>query len=275
MSKPVPEGRYAKLANGHRIHYLDEGTGEAVVFLHGSGSGACGYSNFKGNYPELVQAGYRAILPDLIGFGYSDKPTDIEYPLSLFVECVKQTLDEIGVQRCTLVGNSLGGAIALQFALDHPQMVDRLVLMAPGGLEDQPDYFKMPGMAYVREVFMSPEPVTPARLKDLFVRAFVHDPACIDDALVEERWQLMQGQNAQVMRTMKVPNLTARLGKIACPALGLWGTDERVMPESGILKLAHGVPNLRMVLVPKCGHWVMMEHRELFNRYVLDFLRNG
>src|SRR3546814_3732399 len=65
MNKPVPEGRYATLPNGYRIHYLDEGQGPVVVFLHGSGSGACGYSNFKGNYPALVKAGYRVILPDL------------------------------------------------------------------------------------------------------------------------------------------------------------------------------------------------------------------
>src|SRR3546814_855872 len=123
------------------------------------------YSNFKGNYPALVKAGYRVILPDLIGYGYSDKPDNVEYPLSFFIECVKQTLDAIGVSHYTLIGNSLGGAIALGFALAHPQNVDKLVLMAPGGVEDQPDYFKMPGMAVMKEIFMSAEPVTPARLR--------------------------------------------------------------------------------------------------------------
>src|SRR3546814_1500568 len=83
------------------------------------------YSNFKGNYPALVKAGYRVILPDLIGYGYSDKPDNVEYPLSFFIECVKQTLDAIGVSHYTLIGNSLGGAIALGFALAHPQNVDR------------------------------------------------------------------------------------------------------------------------------------------------------
>jgi len=281
---PVPEGHYVKLPNGHRIHYLDFANGDygkgrsgkpVVVFLHGSGSGASGYSNFKGNYLELVDAGFRVIMPDLLGFGYSDKPADIEYPLELFVQCVKQTLDAIGVERCTLVGNSLGGAVALRFALDHPSSVERLVLMAPGGLEDQPEYFKMPGMAMVKDVFMSPEPVTPARMRDLFARAFVVDASCIDDELVDERHALMQLQNPQVMRTMKVGNMTPRLGEIKCPALALWGINEQIMPETGILKLAKGIPNLRLITVPKCGHWVMIEHRELFNRMLLDFLQNG
>lgn len=274
-SKPVPEGRYAQLPNGYRIHYLDEGQGPVVVFLHGSGSGACGYSNFKGNYRELVAAGYRVILPDLIGYGYSDKPDDVEYPLSFFIECVKQTLDQIGVSKVTLIGNSLGGAIALGYALDYPQQVEKLVLMAPGGVEDQPDYFKMPAMAFMKEVFMSAEPVTPERLRYFMENALVHDKSLIDDALVAERHALMRLQNPQVVKTMKVPNMTSRLGEIRCPALGFWGINEKMMPETGILKLAKGVPNLRMITVPNCGHWVMVEHRDFFNRMVADFLRNG
>jgi 4,5:9,10-diseco-3-hydroxy-5,9,17-trioxoandrosta-1(10),2-diene-4-oate hydrolase len=274
-TKPVPEGHYARLPNGYRIHYLDQGKGPVVVFLHGSGSGACGHSNFKGNYPFLANNGYRTILPDLIGYGYSDKPSDVEYPLDFFVECVKQTLDAAGVDRYTLLGNSLGGAVALGFALKYPQHVEKLVLMAPGGVEEQMDYFKMPGMAMMKEVFMSPEPVTPARMKKFFTDAFVVNPACVDDPLVNERWELMQLQNPQVVKTMKVPNLTARLPEIECPALGFWGMNEKLMPETGILKLAKGIPHLRMVLVPQAGHWVMIEHRDLFNRLTLDFLRNG
>jgi 4,5:9,10-diseco-3-hydroxy-5,9,17-trioxoandrosta-1(10),2-diene-4-oate hydrolase len=272
---PVPEGRYARLANGRRIHYLDEGQGPVVVFLHGSGNGASGYSNFKGNYPALVKAGYRCILPDLVGFGYSDKPADVEYPLSFFVECVKQTLDAIGVDKYTVLGNSLGGAVALGLALEHPKNVERLVLMAPGGLNDLPDYLAMPGMAVMFDTFKPGVQLTPELMKAFFIKAFVVNPDRVDDALVRERFELMKLQNPQVMKTMKVPNLTARLGEIKCPTLALWGLNENMMPESGILRLAKGLPNCRLVLVPNCGHWVMIEHRELFNRTVIDFLRNG
>jgi 4,5:9,10-diseco-3-hydroxy-5,9,17-trioxoandrosta-1(10),2-diene-4-oate hydrolase len=277
-SKPVPEGHYVKLPNGHRIHYLDVGgSGQApvVVWLHGSGSGACGHSNFKGNYPYLAEHGYRNIVLDHLGYGYSDKPDNIEYPVELFVECVKQTLDHIGIKRCTLVGNSLGGAVALRFAVDHPGLVEKLVLMAPGGIEDQPDYFLMPGMAKMKEVFMSPQPMTEARMKEFFQSVFVVDPSCVDDALVHERFELMKLQNPQVIKTMKVPNMAERLGEIECPALGFWGMNEQLMPETGILKLAKGMPRMRMILVPEAGHWVMIEHRDLFNRMTLDFLKNG
>jgi 4,5:9,10-diseco-3-hydroxy-5,9,17-trioxoandrosta-1(10),2-diene-4-oate hydrolase len=274
-TKPVPEGKYAKLANGYRIHYLDEGQGPVVVWLHGSGNGACGYSNFKGNYPALVKAGFRCIVPDLIGFGYSDKPADVEYPLSFFVDCIKGALDQIGVTKYTIVGNSLGGAVALGMALAHPDHVERLVLMAPGGMNDLPDYLAMPGMAAMFALYGSGKAVTEADMKAFFHKAFVVNPACVDDALVHERFELMKLQNPQVMKTMKVGNLVADLPKIKCPALGLWGLNENMMPESGILRLAKGLPNCRLVLVPNCGHWVMIEHRELFNRTVLDFLKNG
>ncbi|SER03109.1 4,5:9,10-diseco-3-hydroxy-5,9,17-trioxoandrosta-1(10),2-diene-4-oate hydrolase [Solimonas aquatica] len=274
-SKPIPEGHYAQLANGYRLHYLDEGQGPVIVFLHGSGNGASGYSNFKHNYPALVQAGYRCLVLDMIGFGYSDKPTDVEYPLSFFVECLKQLLDTLKIARCTLVGNSLGGAVALGFALDHPEQTERLVLMAPGGLNELPEYLAMPGMAMMFGLFNSSEPVTEARMKDFFRKAFVVNGECVDDALVHERFELMKLQNPQVMKTLKVPNLSERLHEIRVPVLALWGLNENMMPESGILKLAKNLPDCRMVLVPQCGHWVMIEHRALFNRTVLDFLQNG
>lgn len=273
----LPEGRYANCANGHRIHYLDEGAADApvVVFLHGSGPGASGYSNFKGNYPCLVKAGYRCIIPDLIGYGFSDKPTDVDHPLSFFVECVQQALHCAGVERCTVIGNSLGGAIALGLALDHPALVEKLVLMAPGGLSELPEYQAMPGMQNMFSVFGSGESVTPAVMKDLFATGLLHDPKHATDELVAERMQIMQIMNGHVMATMKVPVLTGRLPQLDCPVLGFWGLDEKMMPENGIMAMARNIRHLRLILVSECGHWVMVEHAGMFNRTCLDFLEHG
>jgi len=74
---------------------------------------------------------------------------------------------------------------------------------------------------------------------------------------------------------MKVPNIESRLGEIKAPTLVFWGANENMMPETGILKLARGIKHSRVVIVSECGHWVMVEHREMFNRYALDFLKNG
>ncbi len=271
----LPEGRYAHCANGYRIHYLDEGQGEAVVYLHGSGPGASGYSNFKGNFPALVEAGYRCIIPDLIGYGFSDKPEDVDYPLAFFVECVKQALDCAGVTRCSVVGNSLGGAVALGLALEHPQLVEKLILMAPGGLSELHEYQQMPGMQKVFQVFGSGQAVTPEAMKDLFATGLMYDPRYATDELVAERMQVMQIMNGRVMASMKVPVLTGRLPELQCPVLGFWGLDEQMMPENGIMALAKNTRHLRLILVSECGHWVMVEHRDMFNRACLDFLRHG
>ena len=74
---------------------------------------------------------------------------------------------------------------------------------------------------------------------------------------------------------VKVPVLTGRLAELDCPVLGFWGLDEKMMPENGIMAMARNIPQLRLVLVSECGHWVMVEHEAMFNRYCLDFLKNG
>src|SRR6185295_20090145 len=114
------------------------------------------------------------------------------------------------------------------------------------------DYLAMPGMAAMFALFGSGQPITHDKLKDFFIKAFVVNPACVDDQLVAERLELMKLQNPQVMKTMKVPNMVERLAEIKCPSLALWGLNENMMPDSGIMRLAKGMPNLRMVLVPQC-----------------------
>jgi len=275
MNGVLPEHEYADCANGYRMHYIDRGEGPAVVWLHGSGPGASGHSNFKRNYPVIAEAGYRSIVIDIVGFGFSDKPEDVEYPLSFFVECAKQTLDAIGIDRCTVVGNSLGGAIALGMALEHPELVERLILMAPGGLSPMEEYGQMPGMRKMFQVYGSGAAPTHEAMKDLFAFGLMYDPGYATDELVAERMQIMRIMNGRVMSAMAIPVLVDRLPELRCPVLGFWGANERMMPDSGIMNFARHCPNLRLILVSECGHWVMVEHEAMFNRMCLDFLRNG
>jgi 4,5:9,10-diseco-3-hydroxy-5,9,17-trioxoandrosta-1(10),2-diene-4-oate hydrolase len=270
----LPEENYADCANGYRMHYIDQGQGPTVVFLHGSGPGASGHSNFKGNYSWLAEQGYRCIVVDLVGFGFSDKPDDVAYPLAFFIECVKQTLDVAGVEQCTVVGNSLGGAVAVGMALEYPQLVAKLILMAPGGMSQMEEYGQMAGMQKMFKVYGSGEPITHQVMKDLFAFGLMHDPRFATDELVTERLQVMQTMNGQVMSTMAIPVLVERLTELQCPVLAFWGTNERMMPDSGILALAKNCSNLKMILVSECGHWVMVEHQDMFNRECLAFLNS-
>lgn len=269
---PLPVGKYAKLDNGLTLHYLDIGDGPVVVWLHGSGPGASGFSNFKGNYPAFDNAGFRNIVLDLPGFGRSDKPADVNYDLAFFVENLKLLLNNIGIENCTLLGNSLGGAIALGYTLDNPSHVDNLILMAPGGVEERETYFQMEGIKRMVEVYaqgpMGVEQMRQVMSLQLF------DSSQLQDSILEERAAVAVTQPANLFSTMLVPNMTERLHEIKCPILGFWGTNDLFNPVSGTFKVLENAPHARFTLLNRCGHWVQVEHKELFNRQCLNFLRD-
>ncbi|WP_345791895.1 alpha/beta hydrolase [Thauera sp. JM12B12] len=270
---PIPLDRFVELDSGLRLHYLDIGEGPVVVWLHGSGPGASGYSNFKGNYPAFAAAGFRNIVLDLPGFGRSDKPADVQYNLDFFVACLNGLLQKIGVTKCTLLGNSLGGAIALGQALAHPDTVERLILMAPGGVEERETYFRMEGIVRMVETFAK-GPMGPVEMRHV-MSLQVFDPSMLDDTIINERSAIAPSQPANLFSTMMVPNMTTRLHEIKAPIFGFWGTDDKFNPHTGALKVIENAPNARMILLNRCGHWVQVEHSDLFNRSCIDFLTKG
>lgn len=258
------------VAGDFEIHVAESGDGPAVVLIHGSGPGASGLSNFRGNIEPIAAAGFRVIAPDLIGYGASSKPTGVDYTLDLFATTLVDALRAAGVERAHLVGNSLGGAIAIKIALDHPHLVDRLVLMAPGGIESRETYFSMPGIAKMVGDFTSPD-FDVAGMRKL-VTNLVHDPSILSDALIEERYAVARTQPKDVLARMRVPDLSDRLGELAMPILGFWGADDQFCPASGAQKFLDACPDVRFVLYARVGHWVMVEQKDEFNRYVIDFL---
>lgn len=262
-----------QVAGDVTIHLKEVGEGPAVVFLHGSGPGASGASNFRQNVDAFVAAGFRVILPDLIGYGASSKPEGIDYTLQLFTETVHQALVAHGIERASLVGNSLGGGIAIQIALDHPQFVDRLVLMAPGCVEEQADYFKMPGIARMVSGFGSPDFSLEEQKR--LVGNLVHPDFApnIPDALVAERFAVARTQPKDVLARMRTPNLGPRLGELAHPILVLWGLNDEFCPESGARHFLDQCADARCITFTRTGHWVQVERAGEFNRYAIDFLR--
>jgi 4,5:9,10-diseco-3-hydroxy-5,9,17-trioxoandrosta-1(10),2-diene-4-oate hydrolase len=274
MPTPIPEQHYAQLPNGLRIHYNQAGSGSrTVVFLHGSGPGASGHSNFKLNYPWLAERGWQCIVPDLPGYGLSSKPADREYVLDFFVETLHAFLQTLGVTRCVLVGNSLGGAIAMKYTLDHPEAVSQLVMMGPGGLEERETYFRMEGIQRMMADFAGG--VLDREGMRGLLQLLVFDPQHVTEALLDERVPVVAQQPKEVLSTMRVPNLSPRLSEIHCPVLGFWGTNDRFCPASGATKVLDGCRNAEFVLVNRCGHWVMVEHAEMFNQTLLGFLQRN
>ncbi|AOI88396.1 alpha/beta fold hydrolase [Burkholderia pseudomultivorans] len=272
MTTPMtpPDGIFTDVPGGLRLHHFEAGAGRPVVFIHGSGPGASGFSNFKHNYPAFAAAGHRAIVVDLPGYGQSSKPSDVAYTLDFFVGALHAQLTALGIGPAVLLGNSLGGAIALKYALDHPDAVDALIMMAPGGVEDRDTYFRMEGIQRMVKLFTHRE-MNDDTMRELLT-LLVHDPAIVTDALVAERMKVCVEQPTEVLSTMSVPNLTDALGELRCPVLGFWGTDDRFNPVGGAMKFVERCRDARVVLMNRCGHWVMVEHAAYFNRECLDFL---
>lgn len=262
-----------RVAGDFDIRIAEAGSGPAVVFLHGSGPGASGASNFRQNIDAFVNAGYRVILPDLIGYGASSKPEGIDYTLQLFTDTVFDALRQHGIGKAVLVGNSLGGGIAIQMSLDHPGFAERLVLMAPGCVAAREDYFVMPGIAKMVSGFGSPDFNLDEQRR--LVSNLVHPDFApkIPDALVAERFAVARTQPKDVLARMRTPDLSPRLGELSMPVFVLWGLNDEFCPEAHARRFLDACPDVRAITFGRTGHWVQVERAEEFNRYSIEFLR--
>lgn len=262
-----------RVAGDYDIHVAEAGSGPAVVFLHGSGPGASGASNFRQNIDAFVDAGFRVILPDLIGYGASSKPEGIDYTLQLFTDTVYEALRQHGVERAALVGNSLGGGVALQLTLDHPEFTTSLVLMAAGCVAERESYFVMPGIAKMVSSFGGPD-FNLAEQKRL-VSNLVHPDFApnIPDELIAERFAVARTQPKDVLVRMRTPDLSPRLGEIKQPIFVLWGLNDEFCPEAHARLFLDKCADVRAITFARTGHWVQVERAAEFNRYGIDFLK--
>ncbi len=252
------------------IHHRDEGAGPPIVFLHGSGPGASGWSNFQHSVPPLVEAGYRCLTPDLLGYGQSDKPTDAPYTLQRHADAIKQWLDRLEIASCVLIGNSMGGAVAVQLALDEPARFEKLVLMAPGGMEDRETYMAMRGIRRMMRCIYGPEGITLDGMRRVFELQLC--ALTVDPDVVKARTEVALTQPRYVFETMQIPDVSERLSELTMPVLGLWGANDQFCPVSGATTLATRIPDCRVTIFSRCGHWVMVERKAEFDAMVREFL---
>src|SRR5260370_3117186 len=119
-------------ANGIKTNYLEAGKGDAVILIHGSGPGVTSYANWRVGLPALAE-NFRVLAPDMVGFGYSERPANIEYGVRTWADQVIGLMDTLEVPQAHMLGNSFGGAIALRLATQHPERISKLVLMGSLG----------------------------------------------------------------------------------------------------------------------------------------------
>jgi 4,5:9,10-diseco-3-hydroxy-5,9,17-trioxoandrosta-1(10),2-diene-4-oate hydrolase len=262
-----------RVGDGYEISLAETGSGPAVVFIHGSGPGASGASNFKQNIDAFVGAGYRVILPDLIGYGASSKPEGIDYTLQLFTDTLYEALRAHGIEQAHLIGNSLGGGVAIQMTLDHPEFAEKLVLMAPGCVAEQASYFTMPGISKMVSNFGGPEFNIDEQRR--LIGNLLHPDYAdkIPEELVAERFAVARTQPKDVLMRMKTPNLGLRLGELDKPIFVMWGLNDEFCPESHARLFLDACDNVRCLSFALTGHWVQVERAAEFNAYSIEFLR--
>lgn len=271
--------RYIDVEEGEvrgRIHVNDAGSGDrVVVMLHGSGPGASGWSNYHRNVGAFVQAGYRVLLIDSPGFNKSF-PIVTKSRDGAYAQAAKGVMDQLGIQRAHLIGNSMGGATAMRMAIDYPDRVDRLVMMG-GGSVGASTTTPMPteGLKRLQGVYRNP---TMENLR-LMLDIFVYDPSTLTEALVNGRYENMMRHPEHLtnfLESLKVSsgraNYSHLLGTLNLPTLIVWGRDDRFVPLDLGLRMVWGMPDAELHVFSKCGHWAQWEHADKFNRLVLDFL---
>lgn len=272
MSDTTPEIGLSIRTGGYATNYHDLGEGPAVLMLHGSGAGVSGWANWRGIMPLLAER-FRVIVPDLVGFGYTEVPDDLEFSIfDTWIDQITGLLDGLGIERTHLVGNSFGGGLSLHLATRHPDRFDRIVLMGAGGVEQAMNDDLEALWTY------KPSVANMKRIMDIMA----YDRGLVTDELAELRYRatLRPGAQEAFERVFPPPlqrHLDAQVvGDDALRAMDnqvliLHGRDDTVVPFENSLHMFQTIPNAQLHGFGKCGHWTQIEHARRFHQLVADF----
>jgi pimeloyl-ACP methyl ester carboxylesterase len=259
-------------AGGIKTNYLEAGQGPPVVLIHGSGPGVTAYANWRLVIPALAER-FRVIAPDMIGFGFTERPDGVEYGVQTWADQTVAVMDSVGIQKASLVGNSFGGAIALRVAVQHPDRVDRLVLMGSMGVDFpitegldrvwgyEPSF---ENMRKVLDVFAYNRELVPDELAEVRYRA------SMQPGFQESFSAMFPAPRQRWVDAMRTPDQELR--KLQHQTLIVHGREDQVIPVDTSLHLMQLLENGDLHVFSHCGHWVQIERSADFNRIVGDFL---
>ncbi len=254
------------------VHDVGTGNGTPVLMIHGSGPGVSAWANWRQAIPALARD-RRVIAPDMVGFGYTDRPAGIQYSMDTWVRQGLDLLDALGLEKVHLVGNSFGGALAMALAIRAPERVQRLVLMGSVGVP----FPITEGLDAVWGYEASFENMR--RIMDYF--AWSRD--LVNDELAKLRYEASIRPGFQESFSAMFPaprqrwvdamtSAEADIRALPHETLIIHGREDKVIPLSNSLTLADWIPNAQLHVFGHCGHWTQIEHSARFNRLVGDFL---
>ncbi|MFM8659057.1 MAG: alpha/beta fold hydrolase [Candidatus Nitrosotenuis sp.] len=252
---------------GSRIRYLKEGSGKKnLILIHGLGASA---ERWEQIIPHLGKY-FTLYVPDLIGFGLSDKPS-IDYTTDLFAKFIASFLDELGIGDVTVIGSSLGGQVAVEYASENQERVEKLILVSPAGAMKQ----STPALdAYIMAALYPDS----ASAKNAFLTMTGNNKE-ISQSTIDGFVQRMLLPNAKyafmstILGLKNAPEISAKLAVLDIPTLVIWGELDQVIPVKYAEYFVQKIRDCRFYQMEGCGHTPYVENPKEFSKLVLDFLK--
>lgn len=249
------------IVDGLRIHYRDEGDGLVVLLLHGNGSSLHTWDGWT----QVLRNDFRVIRLDLPGFGLTGPNASGEYSCVALAAFLDRFVNQLQLTNFHLVGNSMGGAVAWNYALDHPDKVRKLILVdARGFPRDKPRALvRWARMPLLNRLFRY---ATPRWLVEQQVKVMYADDTKVTDALVQRYYDLTrrEGNREAIIARWRLSEVSHvdRLRELRMPTLILWGREDQVFPAEDAYRFRALIPNAEVVVYPGAGHVPMEERSE-------------
>ncbi len=254
--------------DGHKIRYLESGSSKnTLVLIHGLGASAERWSHVI----PLFADHFRVMVPDLIGFGYSDKPT-VDYTTDFFSEFLEKFFAASNIHRPNIIGSSLGGQISAEYTSSHSEDVEKLILVSPAGMMKQ----STPALdAYIMAA-LYPNEVSAKNAFEMMEGSGKN----IEENIIHEFVERMQLPNAKlafmstVLGLKNSDSITSKLKSILAPTLIIWGADDPVIPINYADDFVSTIQDCRFFRMDGCGHTPYVQDPLTFASKCLEFL-NG
>jgi pimeloyl-ACP methyl ester carboxylesterase len=267
--------------NGHATPYLQsssrqltsESTKLPIIMAHGFGGDRFNFVR----YARHLNVDYHCIIPDLIGFGNSERQQGYRYSIQAYTDSLLDFMDQLDIERAHVVGNSLGGHISLLLAAQHPQRVASLILYSPAGLKQSEHHWSLEhrkagdhpvniscieDFNYFIDTNFVKKPFLPSPIK----RALAAK-AISDRVFFEKIWGDI------IHETPGNPLMEPMLPTMLTPTLVVWGEQDKMLPVSDAYKFSQLMPNCRVEILQNCGHVPMLERPAEMAGVTIDFIK--
>jgi pimeloyl-ACP methyl ester carboxylesterase len=262
--------------DGMQIHMEHEGTGTPVILIHGYTSTLY---TWRFNTPELSKY-FSVWSVDLPGFGYSDKPRDFSYTSAGYADFLRDFMDAEGITKAVLVGNSMGGGIAMTTYFTYPERVEKLVLIDSDGYPEEGGgffLFDLMGLPVLGDVLMSFN--YRWLIRDSLMSGVYYDNKFVTDDVIDSYFNVYKTENGRKGPLWVGKGIYGkerfdpeRIKTIAVPTLVIWGKEDTLIPVTDADRFGQDIKGAHVAIIPGAGHLPHEEKAEIVNKLITDFV---